>query len=38
MAKLLTPAPIITPIQTTDKASCTSLLQIIFATIKAEHS
>ena len=38
MAKLLTPAPIITPIQTTDKANCTSLLQIIFAAIKAEHS
>jgi len=38
MAKLLTPPPIITPIQSTDKTTCTSLLQIIFAAIKAEHS
>lgn len=38
MAKLLTPPPIITPIQSTDKATCTALLQIIFAAIKAEHS
>lgn len=38
MAILLTPLPIITPIQTTDKATCTTLLQIIFAAIKSEHS
>jgi len=38
MAKLLTPAPIITSIQTTDKATCLTILQTIFSVIKAEHS
>ena len=38
MAKLLTPPPIITTIQVADKATCTSLLQIIFSAIKMEHS
>ena len=38
MAKLLTPPPIITPVQTADKKTCASLLQTIFSAIKAEHS
>ena len=37
MAKLLT-TTIMTPIQTTDKSACLTLLQTIFAAIKAEHS
>ena len=36
MAKLLT--SIITPIQTTDKSACLTILQTIFTAIKAEHS
>jgi len=38
MAKILTPAPIIIPIQTTDKATCLTILQTIFSAIKTEHS
>jgi hypothetical protein len=38
MSKLLTPAPIITPIQTSDKSTCLTILQTIFSVIKAEHS
>jgi hypothetical protein len=38
MAKLLTPAPVITSIQQTDKSTCLTILQTIFSAIKTEHS
>ena len=38
MAKLLTPPPIIIAIQSTDKATCTSILQAIFSAIRVEHT
>jgi hypothetical protein len=38
MAKLLTPAPIITTIPTPDKVACSLILQTIFYEIKKKHS
>ena len=38
MAKLLTTPTIMTPIQTSDKSACLTILLTIFTAIKAEHS